>query len=1075
MHKKSVRLLALTLSLLPATVWALGLGSIETHSALNEPFHAEIPLISASGQELQSIHASLAGRKAYQQAGLDYVGALDRLQFKVVKTPHGPVIRITSEKPIREPLLSLLVDVHWAQGQIEREYDVLLDPATLMKRESRPAPRSATVAAAPQPAPAPSANASPSPRPAPHPVPRSYRVKPRDTLWGIASDLRRDDAVTTNQMMVALYRRNPDAFQGNMNLLKRGAVLRVPSRSRVTSIGRHEAFQEVRRQHRAWVAAKTRAASGPPAAGGGTRHARLELVAPRSGQGGGAPVTRQAQSQGKGSTTSSAGELAALQGQVKQLQQQVQKLQHVMTVRNNELAQLQAELQQQRNNARKAATGAAAPAQAAVGQTHAAQPGAAPPAGGTHAPTQPQPQATKPAAAQTASRPGKAGAAAGKKVGVTRTAQAGAGQAPAHPAPAKGTAHKSAPPAAHKPAHPAPAQEAAPPSLPDRVIAVLGGIGQALRNPLALAGVVGLPLLLGLLVFVRRRREAAEAEESLGAGGLGSFDVEDEGLPAHDSDTGSLSVVSDTGPVDEAPGDATVQLSRGEAAPYVAGDEGETGGAAGLKEEAGQEGDLEVEVQDPVSEVDFHLAYGLYDEALGIVDRAIEREPTRRDFKLKKLEVLFAAGRSAAFLEGARALADEPRGRSDSNWDKVAIMGRQLLPDEALFSAEGAGPGEYEDDFLDIDLPGDDSPGDDGDQDRSTRSRDAGDTEEEDFALDDLLAGEGDGSEGVSHAGTTEEPRSGLGEDAGEEARPDRDAGVDTSTYELDDAAGQARSWDAGDDQGLTFDLDEKDMPSGSGDATEMSGEGSGAPAGDEALEFDLGGAWDSERGFGTAPAGSAPEPDTPTEHGTEGGSGAAETGLDFELDELDVDPGQGLHVEESEGPVPGSGDAGMPDQPPGRAAGAGAAPEEGQVTADAGIDEDQVATKLDLAEAYLGMDDSEGAQALLEEVLGEGTPAQRERAREMLRQIGGTEGDAAAPDESSAMPGRSPNPAETPDLSEGEPVGYGDDVGTKLDLARAYMGMDDAAAARKMLNEVLEEADEAQRHEAQALLDELA
>ncbi len=47
-------------------------------------------------------------------------------------------------------------------------------------------------------------------------------------------------------------------------------------------------------------------------------------------------------------------------------------------------------------------------------------------------------------------------------------------------------------------------------------------------------------------------------------------------------------------------------------------------------------------------------------------------------------------------------------------------------------------------------------------------------------------------------------------------------------------------------------------------------------------------------------------------------------------------------------------------------------------------------------------------------------------------------------------------------------------EVGTKLDLARAYVDMGDPAGARSILEEVLEEGDESQRQQAQQLLDTL-
>ena len=47
-------------------------------------------------------------------------------------------------------------------------------------------------------------------------------------------------------------------------------------------------------------------------------------------------------------------------------------------------------------------------------------------------------------------------------------------------------------------------------------------------------------------------------------------------------------------------------------------------------------------------------------------------------------------------------------------------------------------------------------------------------------------------------------------------------------------------------------------------------------------------------------------------------------------------------------------------------------------------------------------------------------------------------------------------------------------EVGTKLDLARAYVDMGDPGGARSILEEVLDEGDQGQKQQAQQLLDSL-
>ena len=100
-----------------------------------------------------------------------------------------------------------------------------------------------------------------------------------------------------------------------------------------------------------------------------------------------------------------------------------------------------------------------------------------------------------------------------------------------------------------------------------------------------------------------------------------------------------------------------------------------------------------LEQGDPLAEADFHMAYGLYDQAADLVRLAIEREPSRRDLKLKLLEVFFVWGNKDQFLQTARTLADSRDSAEPGEWEKIVIMGKQLAPEDALFSATYSGPG----------------------------------------------------------------------------------------------------------------------------------------------------------------------------------------------------------------------------------------------------------------------------------------------------------------------------------------------------------------------------------------------
>ncbi len=108
---------------------------------------------------------------------------------------------------------------------------------------------------------------------------------------------------------------------------------------------------------------------------------------------------------------------------------------------------------------------------------------------------------------------------------------------------------------------------------------------------------------------------------------------------------------------------------------------------------------------DPLAEADFHMAYGLYDQAADLIRIAISREPERRDLKLKLLEVFFVWGNKEQFLQTARELAESRAEAAPGEWEKIVIMGKQLAPEDPLFAGgarvSGAAAGG-----VDLDLEG---------------------------------------------------------------------------------------------------------------------------------------------------------------------------------------------------------------------------------------------------------------------------------------------------------------------------------------------------------------------------------
>ncbi|HUW35840.1 MAG TPA: FimV/HubP family polar landmark protein [Rhodocyclaceae bacterium] len=272
--------LAAALAALPLSAGAAGLGKLTVLSVLGQPLRAELD-ITASRDELSSLSARVASPEAFKQAGIDYVSALSGLRFSLDQRPNGqPFLRLSSDGSINEPFLDMLVELDWASGRLVREYTFLLDPPQFLKQEgaaSAPvvlpevkremppaaAPAAAPIApaAAPQAAPiaAPAVSQMVSPaapaeahRPAPKPRPAATeaaaatrQVKRGETLFSIARESK-PQGVSLDQMLVALFRGNRDAFAaGNMNRLQSGKILSIPDRQAAAAIDPGEATRTV--------------------------------------------------------------------------------------------------------------------------------------------------------------------------------------------------------------------------------------------------------------------------------------------------------------------------------------------------------------------------------------------------------------------------------------------------------------------------------------------------------------------------------------------------------------------------------------------------------------------------------------------------------------------------------------------------------------------------------------------------------------------------------------------------------------------------------------------------------------
>jgi pilus assembly protein FimV len=261
---------------LPGAVRALGLGEIRVDSALNEPLSAQIEIVGATRDELMALTAKVAAREVFQRYGADRPGFLTTATFKVGLDSQGhPVLNVRSGEAFTDPLVHFLVDLRWGSNDLIRDYSLLLDPAgfnsarnnaeaaqagvaeaaQVAVAQALPAPPGAGAAAATTPAAttaAPAAATHASLQPSPFAGPLQHRITARDTLRGIA---RRSGARSESQVqrtMIAIFRANPAAFDGNINRLHRGASLTLPTATQVAAISTTDAKREVRSQMTAW-------------------------------------------------------------------------------------------------------------------------------------------------------------------------------------------------------------------------------------------------------------------------------------------------------------------------------------------------------------------------------------------------------------------------------------------------------------------------------------------------------------------------------------------------------------------------------------------------------------------------------------------------------------------------------------------------------------------------------------------------------------------------------------------------------------------------------------------------------
>ena len=375
-----IRKLAIALSLLgvcfTGLVHALGLGEVTIKSALNQPLNAEIELVNTAGLTINEILPGLATREEFQRANVDRVYFLSDLRFEVVTNSQGKaLIVLTSKKPVREPFLNFIVELIWPSGRLLREYALLVDPPVFSDQLKAKVntPKVATQQTGDV-----------------FDVPSTARSAPRsilaavdkiesgnygptdanDTLWDIALKARPNRSVSPQQVMLAIQDLNPNAFiNNNINKLKAGQVLRLPTVEQIKERNQYEAIEFVIAQNEANAGkrspsiaqgSKSSSTSGQRSQSSVSRKSvsgdELKLVVSNDTDSNSSNSVNSGESNQSGAGADN--DLAVtlekldkasienkeLNGRVSDLEEQLTTLQRLLTLKNDQLASIQSQM-----------------------------------------------------------------------------------------------------------------------------------------------------------------------------------------------------------------------------------------------------------------------------------------------------------------------------------------------------------------------------------------------------------------------------------------------------------------------------------------------------------------------------------------------------------------------------------------------------------------------------------------------------------------------------------------------------------------------------------------------------------
>jgi len=921
---------------------ALGLGDLAVKSSLNQPLEAEISLLEVRDLTTIEIKSQLASPEDFSKAGIDRQFFLTGLKFTPVIGANGkPFIRVTSNKPVKEPYLNFLVEVLWPNGRLLREYTLLLDPPLYRPQQviyaAQPAVTATATATAPR-------AVQPVPRQVRQPQPvaqaavtagtalqgSEYRVQKNDTLWVIAQ--RTGGNASVHQTMLAIQNLNPNAFiDGNINRMKSGQVLRLPTEQDIQRRNRADAVAQVNQQNTNWKIGRTapapaeRQLDATYRSEAGVAPAQIEktdnlrLVADAPGQ------AKQAADQGlvtglqgledqlassKERLDSTMLENEEISSRLDDLNSQLEKLKRLVELKDEQLAQLQNSINAQLQPA--VAEGSLETANvlaASEANAERLEQTAAPVVDTIETLDAEQDPVVAEAQPESAMDVGPESEAVETKEAV-----------------------KTAEPEQATVAIQPEAETAEEKSIVDTVMG----------DPMLLAAAGGgavLALLLLLMAISRSkaRKEAALYDEQL------SEKLTPKDIPAEAAKTDILGASSSAVVAEEDVFDEGFAF-----------------------EEPVADAQFKQETTDPIAEANNYISFGRFNQAADVLHRAIEQEPQRVDLRFKLLDVCADLEDHAGFSRQITEIGEI--GGADAELEQIKARYPQMLGAEQVASIADD---VSDDGFADLSL--DDITLDSPAQLSSTKQLDA--------ELDDLSAL-------LADSESTDKP---------EDTEFSLDLDLDLSEPDAPASAAALAvdgDFDAEDKDNLDLDIDSFSFDLDSVDETQKAAAEDEFSLDDLALEladtaaaetpsFDLSEEFSLAEQDKSKPADFDLQLDEVSAEleslsaNLDADSLADDTLTEAGFSEFDLDDLADL---EEKPVVESPAELQLNDLE-----------DLGDIEDDFSFlsGTDETATKLDLARAYIDMGDAEGARDILDEVISEGTAAQQDEARDLISQLG--------------------------------------------------------------------------------------